>query len=80
SAKAEIYKANNAKEVNDALAKAKAKDKANKEAKENTIYKIGYLDNLTKEQKESLIAEVNSKKAKDEIEKIYQKAKELDKK
>ena len=80
SAKAEIYKANNAKEVNDALAKAKEKNTANKEAKENTIYKIGYLDNLTKEQKESLIAEVNSKKAKDEIEKIYQKAKELDKK
>ena len=48
--------------------------------KENIINKIGYLDNLTKEQKDSFIKEVNSKVTKGDIEKIYQKAKELDKK
>ena len=51
-----------------------------KDFKENVINKIGYLDNLTKGQKDSLTAEVNSKVTKDDIEKIYQKAKELDKK
>ena len=55
-------------------------EKEFKDFKENAIYKIGYLDNLTKEQKDSLIAEVKSKVKEDEIEKIYQKAKELDKK
>ena len=55
-------------------------EKAFKDFKENAIYKIGYLDNLTKEQKDSLIKEVKSKVKEDEIEKIYQKAKELDKK
>ena len=55
-------------------------EKAFKDFKENAIYKIGYLDNLTKEQKDSLIAEVKSKVKEDEIEKIYQKAKELNKK
>ena len=55
-------------------------EKAFKDFKENAIYKIGYLDNLTKEQKDSFIKEVKSQVKEDEIEKIYQKAKELDKK
>ena len=55
-------------------------EKAFNDFKENAIYKIGYLDNLTKEQKDSFIKEVKSKVKEDEIEKTYQKAKELDKK
>ena len=64
-----------AKEQNEEIIKKEFKD-----FKENIINKIGYLDNLTKEQKDSFIKEVNSKVTKEDIEKIYQKAKELDKK
>ena len=63
-----------AKEQNEEIIKKEFKD-----FKENIINKIGYLDNLTKEQKDSFIKEVNSKVTKEDIEKIYQKAKELNK-